>query len=300
MAKGSLSGVRKGKKGDSVYYKIAGSNNKDKQGERQYIGEVTNPKTDAQIEQRMKMTPAVNFYRALKEDVLDHSFQGVKYGARSHSEFMKLAMLQPLETLPYVAKGDITLYPAPYIISKGSLADIKVVGHNEDVIASTLNLQFIATLSDNDTFETFVEKMLASNFTLLKGDQLTFIVITEDEGFTKKSVSRLVLDKNKYPANETWLNVLDSLGLWIDTNGWKFLDEFNFNKFAAAVIVSRPNAAKTNGAVSWLRSTTQLYVAPAWMATFQTQAKYDEAVNSYKTKGGSPTSDWYLNDGTLG
>lgn len=300
MAKGSLSGVRKGKKGDSVYYKIAGSNNKDKQGERQYIGEVTNPKTDAQIEQRMKMTPAVNFYRALKDDVLDHSFQGVKYGARSHSEFMKLAMLQPLNTLPYVPKGDLSLSPAPYIISKGSLADIKVVGKVENAIASTLNLQFIANLTDNDTFETFVNAMLASNFTLLKGDQLTFILIDANTGVTKTKIARLVLDKNKYEANATWQDVLYSIQLSLETFGFHFGGLPDGNFYAAAIIVSRPIAAKTNGAVSWLRSTTQLYVSPTWMADLQTTQRYDEAVQSYKTKSSSPSSDWFLNDGTLG
>ena len=121
MAKGSINGVRKGKKGDSVYYKVSGSNNKEKQGERQYVAKVSNPKTTAQVEQRMKLAPAVNFYRAFRDEVLDHSFQGVKYGGRSHSEFMKLAMKMQLSELPYLIKGENQVIPASYIVSKGGL-----------------------------------------------------------------------------------------------------------------------------------------------------------------------------------
>ena len=57
----------RGKRGNSVYYKLTNSNNKETQGERAYVGKVANPKTLQQAIQRVKLAPAVNFYRAFKK-----------------------------------------------------------------------------------------------------------------------------------------------------------------------------------------------------------------------------------------
>jgi len=300
MAKGSLSGVRKGKKGDSVYYRVAASNNKEKQGERQYTGVVTNPKTDAQVEQRMKMTPAVNFYRALKDDVLDHSFQGIKYGARSHSEFMKLAMLQPLGTLPYVTKGENQIIPAPYIISKGGMPDVGIYAQENGRWKSAINTWFTADYDFNKPFSEFVDDMLAANLMLKKGDQLTFIVICDNAGTTSTVVERLILDASKYTTGATAQEVLWSNRLDINASGFVINPYGDATAVAAGIILSRPLVAKTNGAVSWARSTSKIYVLPEYMATWQTEEKLNQAIESYKTKGANPSSDWYLNDGTLG
>ena len=64
MAKGSLNAVMRGKKGNTVFYKVTGSSNKEKQGSREYVSTVANPKTGTQALQRMKLAPASAFYRA--------------------------------------------------------------------------------------------------------------------------------------------------------------------------------------------------------------------------------------------
>ena len=84
---------------------------------------VSNPRSNAQAAQRMKMAPAVNFYRALR-DILNHSWQGVSYGGASHSKFMKEAMRAAV--YPYIPKGTTAAVPAPYKISVGSLSPITV------------------------------------------------------------------------------------------------------------------------------------------------------------------------------
>lgn len=300
MAKGSLSGVRKGKKGDSVYYRVAASNNKEKQGERQYVGEVTNPRTDAQVEQRMKMTPAVNFYRALKDDVLDHSFQGVKYGARSHSEFMKQAMLMNLGQIPYVPKGENMVIPAPYLLSKGGLPDMGVFGINNNYFRSAIDTAFVGVDLYQGTYADFVDELLANNPMLKKGDQLTFISFGESNTGVSAHVGRLTLDASKYATDADAVSVCSEAGVTINGMGIAFNVDDTEEPVAAGIIVSRPNVAKTNGAVTWSRSTTSLYVLPSFLAKWQTEEKLNLAIESYKTKGANPTSDWYLNDGTLG
>lgn len=300
MAKGSLSGVRKGKKGDSVYYRVAASNNKEKQGERQYVGEVTNPRTDAQVEQRMKMTPAVNLYRVLKDDVLDHSFQGIKYGARSHSVFMKGAMSAALGSLPYLSKGETKAIPAPYIISKGSLPDVGVIALNGNDAITAISTAFITNYNYNTPYSEIVDAFVNNNPMLKKGDQLTFVSCKSYQNETRWNVQRLILDASKYDNNATLGQVSAKAQIRIDADGIALLGNIAGSLVAAGIILSRPAVAKTNGAVSWLRSTTSLFVAPTYMETWQTEEKLNEAIASYKTKGATPTSDWYLNDGTMG
>lgn len=298
MAKGSLSGVRKGKKGDSVYYKIAASNNKDKQGERQYIGAVTNPKTDAQVEQRMKMTPAVNLYRALKDDVLDHSFQGVKYGARSHSEFMKMAMQKALNQLPYVSKGETDIIPAPYIISKGGLPDIGVIGMQDQSFVCGLGLNF--EVPEASPYKDYVDTILWANPGLKRGDQLTAVCVYRYNGFNQVKVTRLILDETKYQAGVRWGLIMAEQGLELTSDGVFVQVPSGAEKIAGALILSRPVLSKSSGSVSWNRSTTSLWVMPEYLQSWQTEEKLNAAIASYKSNAANPTSDWYLNDGTLG
>lgn len=298
MAKGSLSGVRKGKKGDSVYYKIAASNNKDKQGERQYIGAVTNPKTDAQVEQRMKMTPAVNLYRALKDDVLDHSFQGVKYGARSHSEFMKMAMLKALNQLPYVSKGETDIIPAPYIISKGGLPDIGVVDLQQGNFITSLQCDF--EIPGQQYWKDYVDAITKANPMLKRGDQLTVVCIYRYNDFNQVKVARLILDETKYPDGVVYDVIMGQIGVEITSSGFYVVVPNGAEIIAGAVILSRPVLSKSSGSVAWNRSTTSLWVKPEYLQSWQTEEKLNAAIASYKTNAANPTSDWYLNDGTLG
>ena len=58
MAKVVNGGNKKGKIGNSIYYTIKNSNNKVTQGERIYQPNVTNPQSESQRAQRMKLKPA--------------------------------------------------------------------------------------------------------------------------------------------------------------------------------------------------------------------------------------------------
>jgi len=312
MAKGSLNGVRKGKKGDSVYYTITGSNNKEKQGERQYIGEVANPKTMMQAAQRMKLTPAVNFYRALGNDILNHSWQGIKYGARSHSEFMKYAMNNNAGVFPFVPKGESNLIPARYVISRGSITPLEVSFSttNDDCI----NLGFNVAITEERTPTQWMAATLEYANGLLKaGDQLTLVTINHVNKETTGGdvstgyfpvVTRIVLDPAKdgigYNSATEWLR---SKGLVINEDGEIRLyysdSQGALHTDAVGAIISRPSVSKTNGAISWLRSNSSMIITNEVQEKFFTQTAYDAAIRTYLPENVNPTSGWYLNDGTL-
>lgn len=91
MAKGSFNGVMRGKKGNTVFYKLTNSNNKEKQGLREYIPVVRNPKTDGQKYQRAIAATIMRAY-SLGKAIFDHSFQGITPGGRNMNQFRKLNM----------------------------------------------------------------------------------------------------------------------------------------------------------------------------------------------------------------
>lgn len=163
-------GLWKGKKGSSVFYKIKYSNNKEKQGIREYQAEVSNPQTDAQADVRSKLLPAQAIRGALR-DIVSRSFQGVEYGAKSRLEFMKYAMMDNVRR-PYVIKGTNQPVPGEYLIAKGTLPQIYCTFDGSGP-------RFVTNLAlnndDIDTVGQLSANLLEHNNQLSSGDQLTFI-----------------------------------------------------------------------------------------------------------------------------
>lgn len=106
--------------GSLVYSKSKDGAGKTIQVVRSKPSSVANPNTVNQILQRAKISPASRFYNAMAE-ILDHSWQGVEYGAASRQHFMSLALSQ---NGPYIPKGVTELIPAQYPVSEGSMAKL--------------------------------------------------------------------------------------------------------------------------------------------------------------------------------
>lgn len=295
MAKGSSSNsVMRGKRGNSVYYKLTNSNNKETQGERAYVGKVANPKTLQQAIQRVKLAPAVAFYRAFKNEILDHSFEGVKYGGRSHARFMKLAMnLQG--GYPFVVKGEGILAPGNYVMSEGSLTGIPF-----DLESETGILVPSMAVEDGDTLADFSQFLISQCPWIHNGDQITFAFILGGEDVAPYAyVHRIILDtESTTPVDD----VLGNIEIDQDSNVNVSFGSGYEPIVGAAIIVSRPSISNTSGAVSWQRSKSSFVVNiknTAVINEFFTQAKYEAAVRSYMTASRDVSSSWYLNQGKL-
>ena len=278
----------RGKRGNSVYYKLTNSNNKETQGERAYVGTVSNPKTVQQAMQRMKLAPAVNFYRAFKNEILDHSFEGVKYGGRSHSTFMKEA-LNLDAGWPYVGKGESHVFPGAYMMSRGSLNGIEFsFANNKTVLCESI------ALPDADSkFGEFSSSVIEYCPWIQNGDQLTFAFILGPAVGTFSFVQRCVLDVNSEKTMSEALGIID-----IDQDGNLTVGDYLI--WGAAIIVSRPSIAKTNGAVTWQRSTSFMQVNNKnnFALGYLSQNAYNLAVESYMdTTDRNLSSTWYLNQG---
>lgn len=136
MAKGSTNGIVRGKKGNTVFYKITNSNNKEKQGWREYTPVVKNPNTDGQKYQRAIMATVMRAYAAGKA-IFDHAFEGTARGGDSMNRFRKLnakalraAVVDDIQSGHQledqvgrvVGPGIVVPVPWNYIISEGNYA----------------------------------------------------------------------------------------------------------------------------------------------------------------------------------
>ena len=292
MAKGSQNGVLKGKRGNTVFFKIANSNNKEKQGSREYVAEVANPMTVPQATQRVKMTPAIRFYSAFKEDCLDHSFEGIKYGGQSMRHFMKKAF--ELQTgWPFAQKGLAVALPGEYLMSKGSLNPIQFEFDSDNAFVCDVLAMVDGTLGE------WAQSVIdASHGTIQNGDQITIITLEGDNIMAPwpKTV-RVVLDTTATGSAETALN---EMGISISPDGVIAASSQDFTIYGGAVILSRPEIAQNTGALTWKRSTQRMAVnyGNRDVASLFTQAAYNAAVRSFTKSGNRDIqSDYYLNQG---
>ena len=127
MAKGNLLlGMGRGKLGDIVLYRQNGQ-----QMSRPRTRVVKNPRTSGQQIQRMIQATIAYGYAGLKT-IVDHSFEGVQYGQRSMSYFMKRNMDELRAQVIAGSNGASinarfaipnvrVLYPNAYVVSNGSL-----------------------------------------------------------------------------------------------------------------------------------------------------------------------------------
>lgn len=169
--------LTKGKIGNVVYYKIKNSADGEKQGSREYVAAPTNPQSDAQIDQRIKMTTVTNCYRAFK-DVIRRAFEGVEYGQPSYYYWSRLALGRNFAG-PYMPKG--YRVPAPVLgvpMSVGSLPQVSVTRRSD--LDFYLITSLVIGTGSYATLGELSQSLLNNNVWLREGDQLTLCMIAAD------------------------------------------------------------------------------------------------------------------------
>ena len=289
MAKGNaFIGIVTGKLGSTVGYRVANSADKVVQGWRPYKATVTNPQTEAQSIQRLKMSPAVNFYRALGT-VLNNAWQGQKYGTRSRFYFMSEAMKQSTG-IPFIVKGDKRFYPGEYQVAQGSLARQSVTAIADNLLTTSLISPGVT-----GTWGEFSQGLVNKNFGVKNGDKLTFIFVgTSALDEYIPAYSYVILDtSNTTAASE----ILASSNLSFAGAADEPLQVGVINAVtdivAGAVILSRLD---TSAGTKWLRSNSRMFVTEAYRELWMGTSAYQAAITSYM-KAEDVSSDWYLNAG---
>lgn len=294
MATGNwLLGGVKGKVGDLVLSKANGQ-----QITRARNRFPSNPKTTKQALQRMKFAAIAAFYSAFEKDILNHSWQGVKYGGPSHNHFYKLALSPDVKT-PAIEKGSMSFVPSNYPMSRGTLRCPKYY-FEPDTDGLVVNI----TLSSNFGASNLGQAidLIANDVPYLKGKQMTFVLISLKNGVFYKTVERLIIDKSAYTQESLgkvfaryFKNI--NIGVVVENNTkllyvTRTVNDEDTPLCAASVIISEWNGKQ------WCRSNSDMIINEKVMpdAYFNGDV-FSNALATYMNKAGnsSNTSDKFLN-----
>lgn len=286
MAKGSLIGVKRGKVGNMVAYNITNSNNKEKQGWREYQPVVRNPQTDGQMAQRVKMAAVTNLYRDLKS-VITRGFENKAYGNESRKEWMKIALGSSFNG-PWLVKGDTQGLPIQDVpISIGSLTPIMTA------YASSRCDILLPDVEGYPTEDPNTVGQLSSYFKVAgyhDGDQITLIMgwVPIRLAFAW-DIKSFVIDESDNRS------CMDVLGL-LFAPGTTTIEGVTYKTLgmggglhdidALAAVVSR------NGETTHLRSTAYFAWNPSGaLAAWYSQLAYETAKESYVSQSAA-SLDW--------
>lgn len=292
MAKGyAFTGVVSGKIGSTVGFKISNPADKVVQGWRPYQSKVNNPRTEPQAIQRLKMAPALNFYRLLAQ-VLDNAWQGQRYGDLSRRYFMSQAMTQ-VTGIPFIVKGDKRFYPGEYPVAQGSL-----VRQSVTAIADNLLTTSLISPGVSGTWGEFSQGLINKNFGIKDGDKLTFIFVgTTADGEYLPAYSYVILDTtNTTPAADILSSSNLSFAGAADAQLQVGVVNAVTDIVAGAVILSRLD---TSAGVKWMRSNSVMFCSEDYKEVRMGAAAYQSAIISYMNTD-NIQSDWYLNAGING
>lgn len=258
---------------------------------RSHTVEVANPQTISQMSQRMKLTPVQNFYRGL-QGLLDHSWQGVKYGNPSRLHFYSIAMSR-LNTsgVPYVLKGERKFVPWSFPISSGSIP-VKLVPTVADDGIMKLPIWGNDGTSSIANFSTqLIERVLG----VKEGMQITVVFIYDIDGEFVPLYRRFIVNTSStsdgsdegikfFPGQGE--DDLSGVALFA-ADGETVLEN---TLVACGIIVS----ALVNDV--WQRNNATLVIADSLRTQYNSQAAFNAMLESYRSAKNT-NSDWYLNDG---
>lgn len=271
MSKGNmLLGQARGKVGSLVFSRVNGQ-----QVTRSRAEQVKNPKTEAQMIQRILLNTVIQAYSRMSE-ITDHSFENVPTGQPCMSQFMRrnLNLMRNYlshevasglgfdEIYAFAAPGTNQFTMNPWIIATGSLPAVTI--SSISAVSGAVVLCAAA-----GTVPTYAEVINALG--LQRGDQLTFVGQEAwTDGRAAFKFCRVILDPRDNAGQELSLDVpfLDgSNKINSPSPRNENTDDFTFtttatditfnlaggSMFGASVIVSRQ---RTDG--TWLRSNAQI------------------------------------------
>lgn len=161
-----------GKLGGAVYYVVGGETRS-----RELAASVANPRTTAQMKQRVKWANLVNFYRA-NANWMKYAFETKKATQSEYNKFMSLNVASSRIYLPKsIANGGGCIVDA-YQMTQGSLPSVEVTA-GDAAWYTNIYLQNIDELGENSTIGEVSQQILMANPALREGDQLSFIRFTQ-------------------------------------------------------------------------------------------------------------------------
>lgn len=299
MGKGNgLFGNYRKKIGNTVGYTLKNSNNAQTQGIRIYQPVVSNPKSDNQSAQRMKLMPLQIFYQSFS-DVLNHAFEGKKVGQMNRQRFMQLNMGQNSGIAPAVQKGERILVPIRCQVSSGSLTlNTTLEKEGTDTLKTTMfsagNLTAGADVK-NLTLKAFSDAVIAANLGLEVGMELGFIFVVSSDSDPRAGVPlkfNIVLSDTD---NVTTIgDLMGRVGDFIEwgansDGGFTYqIGDVDNHLMGVGFIISKKNAS------GWSNNNARFYPTEYGEQLFYREDLYQAALATYGPSGSTLTSDLFL------
>ena len=165
-------GIIKGKAGNMSYFEVNGETIG-----RSFHTSIKNPKTEAQMKQRIKMNNILNTYKYIK-GYLQQNFEGIIGNKNASSFFRSYNLMKTPVWLTKAQKESFKFVLAPYVVAQGR---INSVGYEfrDGVFVSDIN---VGTLEINDETE---ENVLSS------------VICGNNDGWANNDTLQIILLRQK-------------------------------------------------------------------------------------------------------
>lgn len=281
-------GNASGKLADVVLYRNAGA-----QVARLRVRKPRNPRTEAQLIQRVIQSTAAKAYSVLQA-ICNHAFEGKQSKTDNQSEFMRLNVAADryrVNVTPlgwrnldnFNSRDKVEPLANNYIVASGSLPEMQFGGDGQNfTIGDGLGL------TENDTYQQVCDKL-----GLQRGDQITVFNVTvgDNAEMSDLNAARIILEPADGDMTTKFLGEAGALNKPNEKNEGNFTVaistgvlsiELKKTGGAGTVIISRYDNGK------WLRSTSRMRV----ISRIVNAPTLGAAVDSWKS---AMSSDKYLN-----
>lgn len=248
--------------------------------QRELAPEVKNPKTPAQMGQRVKWANLVAFYRA-NAGWMPKAFENKKATQSDYNKFMSLNAANSRIYLTKEQARQGACVVDSYRVSDGTLQPVDIFPSAANWVTN-LYLKNLETLDDSTTIADFSASLLQSNAGLRSGDQLSFIRVTQVFNNTTdipyiqvRAYELLINEQGTGLVKDFWPIELVALG---EEQGTPALKVNNNNKQGGfAIIVSRTQGGRVLVSPSQI---TQVNMADI-IKKYSSDAALAAAIDSY-------------------
>lgn len=281
-----LKGAKK-RLGGTVIYQAMGQTR-----QRELAAEVSNPRTESQMGQRVKWANLVNLYRA-NRSWMKYAFETKKSNQSEYNKFMSLNVADSriYLTKPIANAGGCVV--DTYIITQGSLPSIEFVPTSNGYFASNIEIEDSTNLN-TISVKAFSDMVVELNPAIRYGDQLSFIRMTQ---MTNASTGvpyvvvreyEVIIDTNNLLPLSNYLPV-DLITTWGGSPAFLAVGTAVGRSGGFAMILSRTISGKTY--VSSQRITP--VAMDAYIEAFSSQSALQAAIDSYGVSNDAFLSSTY-------
>ena len=248
--------------------------------QRELAPEVKNPKTPAQMGQRVKWANLVAFYRA-NAGWMPKAFENKKATQSDYNKFMSLNAASSRIYLTKEQARQGACVVDSYRVSDGSLQPVDIFPTEQNWVTN-IYLTGLSKLDATTTVAAFSTALLASNAGLRSGDQLSFVRVTQLFNNTTnipyvqvRAYELLINEQGPGLLKDFW--PIELIGLGKEQETPALMVKNNNKQGGFAIIVSRTQGGRVLVSPSQV---TQVNMA-AVISQYSSSAALQAAIDSY-------------------